>query len=90
MLLMFVSVTKMVKFRFPEMDPLLVYSIESKSSCLSDTLLSRLSGPLGVAGHVPGDVVDAVFRREELVEVDYSWVELLTQNLLVFPFFTLL
>lgn len=53
-------------------------------------LLSKLSEPLGVAGHVPGDIVNAVFWRKELIEVYHSRVELFTQNLLMFPFFTLL
>lgn len=91
MLLMFDSGSDKVKFWLLPMDALSVYFIErwKLSSCMSDTLL-RLSGPLSVAGHVPGDVVDAVFWREELVEVDHSWVEFLAQNLLMLPFFTLL
>lgn len=54
------------------------------------TLAHVFSQPLGVAGHVPGDVVDPVVWREELVQVDHSWVELFTQNLLMFPFFPFL
>lgn len=46
--------------------------------------------PLCVARHVPGNVFDAVVWREELIEVEHSRVELFTQNLLVFPFFTFL
>lgn len=54
------------------------------------TLAHLMSQPLGVAGHVPGDVVDAVVWREKLIQVDHSWVELFTQNLLMFPFFSFL
>lgn len=61
-----------------------------KSSSASVTGRTAASVPLGVARHVPGDVVDAVLGREELVEVEHRRVQLLAQDLLVFPLFTFL
>lgn len=49
-----------------------------------------VSAPLGVACHVPGDVVDAVVWWEELIQVDHSRVQLFTQYLLMLPFFSFL
>ena len=46
--------------------------------------------PLGVPGHIPGDVIDGVLRRKELVEVEDGWVELLAQDLLMLTLLTFL
>lgn len=46
--------------------------------------------PLGVACHVPGNVVNPELWRQELVEVDDGRIELFTQDLFVFPFFPFL
>lgn len=53
-------------------------------------LLHILCQPLGVAGHVPGDVFNAVVWRQELVQVGDSWVKFFAQNLLMFPLLTFL
>lgn len=60
------------------------------SQCIYQTARCIRLQPLGVACHVPGNVVDPELRRQELVEVDDGWIELFTQNLLVFPFFSFL
>lgn len=52
--------------------------------------ISKLLPPFGVTGHVPGDVVDAVLRRQELVEVNDSRVQLLTQDLFMLSLLPLL
>lgn len=46
--------------------------------------------PLGVAGHVPSNIVYVVVGREELIQISHSAVQLFTQNLLMFPFLTFL
>lgn len=46
--------------------------------------------PLGVACHVPGNVVNPELWRQELVEVDDGRIELFTQDLFVLPFFPFL
>lgn len=62
------------------------------SPCIGQTARYTWSWlqPLGGAGHVPGNVVDPELRRQELVEVEDSWVELFTQDLFMFPFFPFL
>lgn len=60
------------------------------SPCIHQSARYAKVQPLGVAGHVPRDVVDGELRRQELVEVDYGWIELFTQDLFVLPFFPFL
>lgn len=55
-----------------------------------DAPAQRSLSPLGVLGHVPGDVDNGVLRGQELVEVGDGGHQLFTQDPLVLPLLSLL